>query len=122
MSDEKRAEQADQKDNADEKKAAKPASSVVPVVVLELIEESETIQGWMERLDENAEEGYPEVLQRVKDDYRGRLTGVGDQLAEHQQRLEHELCRVQELADRLASGEISELPPTAQEDTLSKAA
>lgn len=61
--------------------------SVVPVVVLELIEQSETIQGWMGRLAEHADEAYPEVLERVKEDYRGRLEGVAGQLAEHRPQL-----------------------------------
>lgn len=61
--------------------------SVVPVVVLELIGESETIQGWMGRLADHADEAYPEVLERVKKDYRGRLEGVAGQLAEHRPQL-----------------------------------
>lgn len=61
--------------------------SVVPVVVLELIEQSETIQGWMGRLADHADEAYPEVLERVKEDYRGRLEGVAGQLAEHRPQL-----------------------------------
>lgn len=61
--------------------------SVVPVVVLELIERSETIQGWMGRLADHADEAYPEVLERVEEDYRGRLEGVAGQLAQHRPQL-----------------------------------
>lgn len=61
--------------------------SVVPVVVLELLERSETIQGWMGRLADHADEAYPEVLQRVKEDYRGRLEEVAGQLAQHRPQL-----------------------------------
>lgn len=57
--------------------------SVVPAVVLELIDESETIQGWMDRLPDHADESYPEVIERVTNDYQGRLDGVAEQLAEH---------------------------------------
>lgn len=62
---------------------APKADSVVPAVVLELIEQSETIQGWTGRLADHADEAYPEVLERVKKDYRRRLEDVAGQLAEH---------------------------------------
>lgn len=63
--------------------AAPNTSSVVPEVVIELIEQSETIQGWMGRLGDHAGDARPEVLERVKKDYRGRLEGVAGELAEH---------------------------------------
>lgn len=56
---------------------------VVPVVVRELIEESETIQGWLEILPRHADEAYPEVFERVREDYDGRHGVVAEQLMEH---------------------------------------
>jgi hypothetical protein len=56
---------------------------VVPPVVRELLQESEKVQGWVAKLPEHADEAYPEVFERVRDDYIGRLDGLADQLGQH---------------------------------------
>lgn len=61
----------------------KKAESVVPRVVRELIEESETIEGWVRKLAEHGDESYPEVLRRVREDYIGRMEGVAEHLTKH---------------------------------------
>lgn len=58
-------------------------SPVVPPEVRELIEESQKIQGWVERLSEHADEARPEVYQRVLADYQGRLEKVTGRLVKH---------------------------------------
>jgi hypothetical protein len=63
--------------------AVPKTDSVVPAVVIDLIEESETIRGWMGKLADHADEAYPEVLERVKKDYRTRVEGVANRLGEH---------------------------------------
>ena len=56
---------------------------VVPTVVRELIHESLKIQGWREKLADNADDAYPEVLERVRNDYNGRLESIANDLVEH---------------------------------------
>lgn len=58
-------------------------SPVVPPEVRELIEESQKIQGWVERLAEHADEARPEVYRRVLSDYQGRLEKITDKLLKH---------------------------------------
>lgn len=58
-------------------------SPVVPPEVRELIEESQKIQGWVERLAEHADEARPEVYRRVLSDYQGRLQKVTGRLVKH---------------------------------------
>lgn len=61
--------------------------SVIPAEVRELIEESQKIHGWIDRLDAHASDARPEVFEKVRADYRKRLDGVTDQLAEHRAQL-----------------------------------
>lgn len=56
---------------------------VVPAAVSDLIEESQTIQGWIERLAGHAGEARPEVFERVLGDYQERLEKVTGTLAQH---------------------------------------
>jgi len=73
---------------------SKPSDSagfVVPAEVRELIEESRTIQGWMDRLSSHAGAARPEVFERVRADYQGRLDGVNGKLARHRADLEGRL-------------------------------
>lgn len=64
-------------------KPSDSAGSVVPAEVRELIEESRTIQGWMDRLSSHAGDARPEVFERVQSDYQARLDGVTGKLARH---------------------------------------
>ena len=58
-------------------------SPVVPPEVRELIEESQKIQGWVDRLAEHESEARPEVYRRVLSDYQGRLGKVTGRLVKH---------------------------------------
>ena len=58
-------------------------TSVVPAEVADLIEESRTIQGWIDRLASHEGAASPEVFERVGSDYAGRLESVTDKLARH---------------------------------------
>jgi len=58
-------------------------SPVVPPDVRELIEESQKIQGWVERLAEHVDEARPEVYRRVLSDYEGRLEKITARLVKH---------------------------------------
>lgn len=60
---------------------------VIPTVVRELIRESQTIQGWIGRLADHADEAHPEVFERVRLDYSGRLDGVTGHLVKHRSKL-----------------------------------
>jgi hypothetical protein len=56
---------------------------VIPVEVTELIDESQTIQGWIDKLAELQDETTPAVYERVHTDYRVRLSAVTSRLSEH---------------------------------------
>lgn len=64
-------------------KPSDSTESVVPAEVRELIVESQTIQGWIARLASHADDARPEVFERVRDDYQGRLDSVNGKLARH---------------------------------------
>lgn len=84
-------------------KPADSAGSVVPSEVRELIEESRTIQGWIDRLSSHADEARPEVFERVRADYSSRLGGVTGKLARYRsdlvERLESRQSEVTSLRD-----------------------
>jgi hypothetical protein len=61
--------------------------SVIPAEVRELIEESQKIHGWIDKLDAHASDARPEVFEKVRADYRKRLDGVNGQLTEHRVQL-----------------------------------
>lgn len=57
--------------------------SVIPPEVEELIERSQTIRGWIDRLREHEGETSPAVYEKVLADYRERLEGVTTDLRTH---------------------------------------
>lgn len=61
--------------------------SVVPTEVSDLISESQTIQGWMERLAGHRGDADPAVFDRVQSDYQGRLDKVTTKLVQHRSQL-----------------------------------
>ncbi len=65
---------------ADTKQSTDP---VIPVEVTELIDESQTIQGWIDKLAELQDETTPAVYEKVHTDYRVRLGAVTSRLSEH---------------------------------------
>jgi len=56
---------------------------VVPAEVSDLIDESHTIQGWIERLAQHSDDVRSEVFERVLGDYQERLGRVSATLAKH---------------------------------------
>lgn len=45
------------------------------------------IQGWVGKLPDHSDDSYPDVLERVKSDYSGRLNGVAGNLKKHRPEL-----------------------------------
>jgi len=66
-------------------------SAVIPSEVRELIQESQKIQGWVERLADHSAEARPEVFDKVRQDYDKRLQAVNGQLSQHRVQLEGSL-------------------------------
>jgi hypothetical protein len=66
-----------------------PGSSgtVVPAEVSALISESQTIQGWLDRLAGHQSDADPDVFNRVQSDYQGRLDKVTSKLVQHRSQL-----------------------------------
>ncbi len=61
---------------------------VIPETIRELLEKRGTFQGWLNRLDELGSEFRPEVAEKVRSDYAGRLTDVETELEGHRAELE----------------------------------
>lgn len=61
---------------------------VIPETIRELLEQRGTFQGWLNRLDELGSEFRPEVAEKVRSDYAGRLTDVETELEGHRAELE----------------------------------
>ena len=72
---------------------------VIPQAIRELLEQRGTYQGWLTRLDELGDEFRPEVAEKVRGDYAGRLATVETALEGHRTELETAL------ADRTAAVE-----------------
>ena len=72
---------------------------VIPEAIRELLEQRGTYQGWLTRLDELGDEFRPEVAEKVRGDYAGRLATVETALEGHRTELETAL------ADRTAAVE-----------------
>lgn len=72
---------------------------VIPEAIRELLEQRGTYQGWLTRLDELGDEFRPEVAEKVRGDYAGRLATVETALEGHRTELETAL------ADRAAAVE-----------------
>jgi len=61
---------------------------VIPEAIRELLEQRGTYQGWLTRLDELGDEFRPEVAEKVRGDYAGRLATVETELEGHRTELE----------------------------------
>ena len=74
-------------------------SALIPSEVRELIEESRTVQDWLDRLASHESDASPEVFARVRKDYEGRLEQAASSLARHRSELASSLeTRQSELA------------------------
>jgi len=82
---------------------------VVPAEIASLLDRRTTIRGWLEGVDERADEVRPEVLRRVREDYEGRLREVEEELMTHRADLERSLetrrATLAELRERRESRE-----------------
>jgi len=70
---------------------------VIPAAIRELLDKRSTFQEWLRKLDELGDEFRPEVAEKVRGDYAGRLSDVETELGTHRAELETAL------ADRLQS-------------------
>ncbi len=64
---------------------------VIPPQIEELLRSRSTLVEWLERLEERRDDVRPAVYEKVRDDYRGRLSEVEDHLSEHRSDLERAL-------------------------------
>ena len=78
------------------------AGHVIPEAIQALLEKRTTFQDWLSRLDELGSDFRPEVAEKVRSDYEGRLTGVEGELEGHRTELESALAERSETADRIA--------------------
>lgn len=69
--------------------------------VEKLIEQRRLFQDWMQKLSEGVEGMPPHVVERVRNDYRERLTGVMAELGEHRDGLREALAEAQQRHDEL---------------------
>lgn len=70
-------------------------------VVEKLIEQRRLFQDWLTRLENGGEGMPPHVVERVRNDYRTRLTAVTTELSEHQDSLRESLDEAQERHEAL---------------------
>lgn len=68
------------------------AGHVIPEAIRELLEKRGTFQEWLARLDRLGSEYRPEVAQKVRSDYAGRLREVESELEGHRAELETALA------------------------------
>lgn len=78
------------------------AGHVIPEAIQALLEKRTTFQDWLSRLDELGSDFRPEVAEKVRSDYEGRLTQVEGELEGHRAELESALAERSETADRIA--------------------
>jgi len=78
------------------------AGHVIPEAIQALLEKRTTFQDWLSRLDELGSDFRPEVAEKVRSDYEGRLTEVEGELEGHRAELESALAERSETADRIA--------------------
>jgi len=78
------------------------AGNVIPEAIQALLEERTTFQGWLSRLGELGTAFRPEVADKVRSDYEGRLTKVEGELEGHRTELESALAERSEAADQVA--------------------
>lgn len=79
------------------------AGHVIPEAIQALLEKRTTFQDWLSRLDELGSDFRPEVAEKVRSDYEGRLTEVEGELGGHRAELESALAERSETADRIAA-------------------
>ena len=73
---------------------------VIPDAIRTLLERRAQYMEWLAKLDDLGGKYRPEVAKRVRADYRGRLTGVEDELHGHKEELESTLYqRKQQLSE-----------------------
>jgi hypothetical protein len=65
---------------------------VIPEAIRELLEKRSTFQGWLDRLDDLGSDFRPEVAEKVRNDYSGRLAEVETKLEGHRTELETALA------------------------------
>jgi hypothetical protein len=70
-----------------------PSSHPDPSEVSTLLEERSTVQGWLDRLEDQRGKVADHILDRVRDDYERRLRDTVDALASHREAVEAELQR-----------------------------
>ena len=75
---------------------------VIPEAIRELLEQRGTYQGWLTRLDELGSEFRPEVAEKVRGDYAGRLATVETELEGHRTELETALADRAAAVDKVA--------------------
>ena len=76
---------------------------VIPEAIQGLLEKRGTFQEWLSRLDELGSEFRPEVAEKVRNDYAGRLAAVETELEGHRSELEAVLAERTEAVEKVAS-------------------
>ena len=79
------------------------AGHVIPEAIQALLEKRGTFQDWLSRLDQLGSDFRPEVAEKVRSDYEGRLTAVEGELEGHRTELESALAERAEAVDQIAS-------------------
>jgi hypothetical protein len=73
----------------------------IPEQISQLLERRSTFRGWLDQLESRAGDVRPEVYERVRSDYRERLSMVEDELAGHRESLERSLAECRERVSSL---------------------
>jgi len=76
---------------------------VIPEAIQGLLEKRGTFQEWLSRLDELGSEFRPEVADKVRSDYAGRLAAVETELEGHRSELESVLADRTEAVEKVAN-------------------
>ena len=76
---------------------------MIPEAIQGLLEKRGTFQEWLSRLDELGSEFRPEVAEKVRNDYAGRLAAVETELEGHRSELEAVLAERTEAVEKVAS-------------------
>lgn len=90
---------------------------VIPEAIRELLEKRGTFQGWLNRLDDLGNEFRPEVAEKVRTDYAGRLAEVEAELEGHRAELETALAGRVAAVEKVA-GEHDRLSAELEETQL----
>lgn len=76
-------------------------TDAIPSEINELLERRSTYADWLERLSEVADDARPEVVERIRADYRDRLEDVRSELGEHREDLAEDLAERTDRVERL---------------------